>query len=159
MLRVYINVDALEISYSRSSGPGGQNVNKLSTKATVRLILSRSTTFLPRYTITNLHKSSYYTSSTSTSAGIGSSGPGRGEGGSILLSSSVHRTQPQNLADAMLKLKGIILKAASEGLVGETSEVQKKKVEGLERKEKKKMEGVKRERKDVKSGRRKGGFD
>lgn len=59
----------------------------------------------------------------------------------------------------MLKLKGIILKAASEGLVGETSEVQKKKVEGLERKEKKKMEGVKRERKDVKSGRRKGGFD
>ena len=40
--------DSLEITYSRSSGPGGQNVNKLSTKATTRLLLPRAS-YLPSY--------------------------------------------------------------------------------------------------------------
>ncbi|XP_035467619.2 peptidyl-tRNA hydrolase ICT1, mitochondrial isoform X2 [Scophthalmus maximus] len=34
--QVHIPVDRLTVSYSRSSGPGGQNVNKVSTKAEVR---------------------------------------------------------------------------------------------------------------------------
>lgn len=46
-------------------------------------------------------------------------------------------------------------------MVGATSEGQKARVVGLERREKRKMEGVKKERKDVKSGRRsgRGGWD
>jgi ribosome-associated protein len=32
--------DATEVSYSRSSGPGGQNVNKVNTKVTLRLKLN-----------------------------------------------------------------------------------------------------------------------
>lgn len=36
---VFIDASALVISFSRSSGPGGQNVNKLSTKAELRLDL------------------------------------------------------------------------------------------------------------------------
>ena len=37
------------LSYSRSSGPGGQNVNKVSTKATVRLDLEKAKTWLPEH--------------------------------------------------------------------------------------------------------------
>lgn len=61
----------------------------------------------------------------------------------------------------MRKLHRAIVDAAKEGLVGETSEGQRQKVVGLERREKRKMEGVKKERKNVKSGRRasKGGWD
>lgn len=32
----FIPIDELEITYSRSSGPGGQNVNKVNTKVDVR---------------------------------------------------------------------------------------------------------------------------
>jgi ribosome-associated protein len=39
LLRQYIR-GASEISFSRSGGPGGQNVNKLNTKVTLRLRLS-----------------------------------------------------------------------------------------------------------------------
>ncbi len=34
--RLSIPADQLQLTYSRSSGPGGQNVNKVSTKATLR---------------------------------------------------------------------------------------------------------------------------
>ncbi|KAJ3623693.1 hypothetical protein MTP99_017364 [Tenebrio molitor] len=39
----YIPVDQLDITYSRSSGPGGQNVNKVNTKVEVRFQLSSAT--------------------------------------------------------------------------------------------------------------------
>ncbi|CAD6963036.1 unnamed protein product, partial [Tilletia caries] len=38
-----LTTDQFPIAFSRSSGPGGQNVNKLNTKATVRLELARTT--------------------------------------------------------------------------------------------------------------------
>ena len=37
----------VDVSHSRSSGPGGQHVNKVSTKVTLRLALSRAEPFLP----------------------------------------------------------------------------------------------------------------
>ncbi|XP_014775926.1 peptidyl-tRNA hydrolase ICT1, mitochondrial [Octopus bimaculoides] len=36
----YIPIDKLQISYMKSSGPGGQNVNKVNTKVEVRFIFS-----------------------------------------------------------------------------------------------------------------------
>lgn len=138
--------DALEISYSRSSGPGGQNVNKLSTKATLRLPLSSATSLFPPYTLTALRSSPYYVSSPPPS---------------ILLSSSSHRTQPQNLHECLAKLKRVVLEAAQVGLVGETSEEQRRRVVALVGREKRRTEQIKKQRKDVKSGRRagKGGWD
>jgi ribosome-associated protein len=38
--RVVVPESAVEFTFSRSSGPGGQNVNKLSTKATLRVPMS-----------------------------------------------------------------------------------------------------------------------
>lgn len=38
-LRLRISPEALSISFSRSGGPGGQNVNKVSTRATLQLDL------------------------------------------------------------------------------------------------------------------------
>lgn len=38
---VNVAADAVELSYSRSSGPGGQNVNKVSTRCELRIALSR----------------------------------------------------------------------------------------------------------------------
>lgn len=137
--------EALEISYSRSSGPGGQNVNKLSTKATVRLPLDRASASIPSYALSNLRSCPHFVASPPA----------------LLLSASAHRTQPQNLQECFVKLKSTILAAAREGLVGETSEGQKKRVSELVRKDKKRTETVKKQRKDVKSGRRtgKGGWD
>lgn len=131
--------DLLTISYSRSSGPGGQNVNKLSTKCTTRFALP-SPTLIPPYILPALRSCPHYVASPP----------------SVLLSSSVHRTQPQNLADCLRKLKLVLLDAAKRDLVGETSAEQKKKVQELAKKEKRRTEGQKKERKDVKSGRRTG---
>ncbi|MFA5554455.1 MAG: alternative ribosome rescue aminoacyl-tRNA hydrolase ArfB [Phycisphaerae bacterium] len=39
--RIFIDDADIECSYSRSSGPGGQNVNKLNTKVTISLDLTR----------------------------------------------------------------------------------------------------------------------
>lgn len=153
--RAHSRPDAIQISYSRSSGPGyvsrpaatvltlprGQNVNKVSTKATIRLTLSSTTSWLPRYTTSNLLRSQHHTA------------------GTILINSSAHRTQPQNLADALAKMKGVILDAAREGLVGATSEGQKRKVEGLEERDRVRTMMQKKERKGVKSGRRDSGGD
>lgn len=137
--------DSLQISYSRSSGPGGQNVNKLSTKATVRLVID-SASWIPIYALRNLTHSSYHSSLPEPT-------------GSILLSSSAHRTQPQNLADALSKLHAIVVAAAKQGLVGETSEKQKQRVNELVKREKGRTMQVKKQRKDVKSGRRSSGGD
>lgn len=116
-------------------------MNKVSTKATIRLTLSSTTSWLPRYTTSNLLRSQHHTS------------------GTILINSSAHRTQPQNLADALAKMKGVILDAAREGLVGATSEGQKRKVEGLEERDRVRTMMQKKERKGVKSGRRDSGGD
>ena len=37
----------VDVSHSRSSGPGGQNVNKVSTKVTLRMALAAAADFLP----------------------------------------------------------------------------------------------------------------
>lgn len=36
----YIPMDQIEVTYSKSSGPGGQNVNKVNTKVDVRFHLA-----------------------------------------------------------------------------------------------------------------------
>ncbi|GAA5842545.1 hypothetical protein JCM9279_003614 [Rhodotorula babjevae] len=126
--------DLVETSFTRSSGPGGQHVNRTFSKATVRLPLP-SPTLVPPYALPHLRTSPHYVPS------------------ALLVSSSAQRTQQTNLADALGKLKHAIVDAARRDLVGETSKEQKDRVKGLVVREKKKMEKVKKQRKDVKGGR------
>ncbi|KAE8232908.1 hypothetical protein CF326_g2052 [Tilletia indica] len=160
-----LTTDQFPIAFSRSSGPGGQNVNKLNTKATVRLDLARTTRsdgdeddkdgggnssqpgtidlspgkkWLPKTIASELvAQSPYYVQSSH----------------SVAISSMRHRTAPANAQDALEKLHEHILSIASSSLVGETSAQQRDRVKGLERRESRKMEKVKRQRSNIKAGR------
>ncbi|GAA5820543.1 hypothetical protein JCM3770_003850 [Rhodotorula araucariae] len=123
-----------EASFSRSSGPGGQHVNRTFSKATVRLPLP-SPSLVPAYALPHLRQSPHYVPS------------------ALLVSASTQRTQATNLAEALGKLKAAILDAAKRDLVGETSQAQRDRVKSLVAKEKRKVEQIKKLRKDVKGGR------
>lgn len=125
-----------ETSFARSSGPGGQHVNRTESKAIVRLRLP-SPSFLPPFVLPHLYRSPHYSQSPP----------------SLLVSSSTSRSQAQNLDECLKKCKDTILDAAQRDLVGETSAEQRDKVKTLARKEKAKVEKIKRMRKDVKSSR------
>ena len=91
------NLRALvQTSFSRSSGPGGQNVNKLSTKAEVRFKLADAA-WLPADARERLAAMwpSHVTSD-----------------GEVFVSSQKHRTQEANLTEAMEKLEAMVMKAA-----------------------------------------------
>ncbi|KAN0061461.1 hypothetical protein ACQY0O_006308 [Thecaphora frezii] len=142
-----------DVSFARSSGPGGQNVNKLNTKAEVRLDLKLAndsppppgtSEASPRAWLNKelagkiAKKSLYYVASSH----------------SLLVTSMRHRTQEANLQDALEKMHAHILELASEGIVGETSEEQRKRVRMLEAAEQRRKKTNKIKRSDVKSGRK-----
>jgi peptidyl-tRNA hydrolase ICT1 len=125
-----------EASFARSSGPGGQHVNRTLSKAILRLALPSPSLF-PAYLLPHLRSSPHYSPSSS----------------SLLVTSSTHRTQGTNLNECFEKLKRTLLEAARRDLVGDTSEEQKKRVQKLAASDKRRTEKVKRERKGVKEGR------
>ncbi|GAX85189.1 hypothetical protein CEUSTIGMA_g12607.t1 [Chlamydomonas eustigma] len=84
--------DDVDFSFSRSSGAGGQNVNKVSTKVDMRLDLSKAT-WLPeeiRQEIRTAEKNKV------TNEGF------------LVVSSQKHRTQAQNMEDALEKIQVMI---------------------------------------------------
>ncbi|MCG8448761.1 MAG: aminoacyl-tRNA hydrolase [Pirellulales bacterium] len=90
-----IRIPAAEIklSFARSAGPGGQNVNKVSSKAVLRWNVQQTPSlpapvqarFLERYA----HRIN--------------------QAGEIVLTSDRHRDQPRNIADCYEKLRQLIL--------------------------------------------------
>ena len=140
------------VTFSRSSGPGGQNVNKLNTKANVRLELSQVNGHAPdaldpshprkwltRDLVSRIAKKSpYYVASDH----------------SILVTSMRNRTQEANVQDALEKLHAHLLELAQEGIVGETSQQQRDRVRRLQEADARKKKQNKMKRADVKSGRK-----
>ncbi|KAH8983881.1 hypothetical protein EDB92DRAFT_1803521 [Lactarius akahatsu] len=106
---------AVDITFSRSSGPGGQNVNKVNTKSTLRCALDSS--WIPLWAHDGLLASPYFVRSTR----------------SILLTSTLHRSQAQNVDDCLSKLHALISSASSRPFQDEPSEVQRERVRTLER--------------------------
>ncbi|KAH9966935.1 hypothetical protein BGW80DRAFT_1137973, partial [Lactifluus volemus] len=105
------------IAFSRSSGPGGQqNVNKVNTKVTIRCALDSA--WIPSWARDGLQQSPYFVKSSR----------------SILLISTLHRSQAQNIDDCLSKLHALICSAASGPIQNEPSEEQRERVRGLERK-------------------------
>ncbi|KAJ7352262.1 RF-1 domain-containing protein [Mycena albidolilacea] len=103
----------VEFSFSRSSGPGGQNVNKVNTKATLWCRIDQS--WIPLWAKPALKQSPYYVSSSQ----------------SIQISSATFRSQSQNIDECLAKLRALIVQASSSALKNEPSEEQRKHVEAL----------------------------
>jgi len=128
--------DLVELSFSRSSGPGGQNVNKVNTKATLRCPLDKS--WIPLWAKSHLLKSPFYVANTN----------------SILITSTAHRSQAQNIDDCLAKLHRCIVAASSESVKNEPSAEQRKRVANFEKAEKLRRRVYKDRRSIVKSGRK-----
>jgi ribosome-associated protein len=93
--RISIDERELEESFVRASGPGGQNVNKVSTAVQLRFDVANST--LPDEVRLRLR----------TLAGRRLSNDGV-----LLIVSATHRTQERNRADARERLADLIRRAA-----------------------------------------------
>ncbi|GFZ45947.1 hypothetical protein JCM24511_03680 [Saitozyma sp. JCM 24511] len=112
--------ESVEVGYSRSSGPGGQHVNKTNSKATVRCDLSEAVgRWLPPFVLEPLSRSSHYRPAPPT----------------LLISSQLSRSASSNLSTAMGLLHRTIQDAGRSVLVGETSVEQRQKVRGMMRAE------------------------
>ncbi|XP_041819070.1 peptidyl-tRNA hydrolase ICT1, mitochondrial [Chelmon rostratus] len=94
--QVHIPVDRLRVSYSRSSGPGGQHVNKASTKAEVRFHV-QTADWIPedvRQKIFEKNKNRI------------------NKAGELLVTSELSRSQQRNLSDCIQKISAIIAEAS-----------------------------------------------
>ncbi len=92
---LYIPADELEVSFSRSAGPGGQNVNKVNSKVTLRWSFGESQVLSP----------------TAADRLRQLAGHRLNLDGSIQVTSQEHRDQPSNLQACTFKLQQMIIQA------------------------------------------------
>jgi len=89
--------EKLQVSFSRSSGPGGQNVNKVATRVEVRFELAGADWISP-----------------ATRARLATLNPRRlNRDGEFIVVSSRFRSQGRNLEDCIEKLEALLKKAAT----------------------------------------------
>ncbi|KAM8796974.1 large ribosomal subunit protein mL62 [Eudromia elegans] len=114
-----IPVDRLTISYCRSSGPGGQNVNKVNSKAEVRFHLA-SADWIPedvRQKMALMHRKKI------------------NRAGELIVNSEESRYQMRNLAICLEKIRGLVTEATEKPKVvsKETSQQLIERVEKMNR--------------------------
>lgn len=95
--RIQIPHSEFEFTFARSGGPGGQNVNKVNSKAILRWHVTASTSLPPDVQRRFLAK--YANRLTAD--------------GELLISSQRYRDQTRNVDDCIEKLSGMILSVAS----------------------------------------------
>jgi predicted RNA-binding protein with RPS1 domain len=121
-----VTLDECTVKYIRASGAGGQNVNKVSTKAELRFDVDRSS--LPPAVKTQLRTTH---ASRLTKAG------------ELIVVSETHQTQRLNAADALKRLQGFVDAAAAAAAPRATAPDRARRVKKLAR-------GSERKRKDGK---------
>ncbi|XP_017854318.2 peptidyl-tRNA hydrolase ICT1, mitochondrial [Drosophila busckii] len=138
----FIPMDKLEVTYSRSSGPGGQHVNTVNTKVDVRFKLAEAE-WIPQQTREKLLKA---LANKVTKEGY------------YFIKSDLTRSQQLNLADALEKLRTVI--RAQEFESAAPSEETLEKVRRRQEKAARQRLQLKRERAQVKADRQApGGID
>ncbi|RMD39716.1 hypothetical protein DV735_g5410, partial [Chaetothyriales sp. CBS 134920] len=104
-----------EVSYARSSGPGGQNVNKVNSKAQLRVPLSQLCALVPPVLHRGLRQCRYYA-------------PGSD---SLLIQADDSRKQAANRDACYRRLTELVADVYRATVPGETSDAQKERVKGL----------------------------
>ena len=108
--------EALQLRFSRSSGPGGQHVNKVATKVEARFLV-RNATWLTDVEKAALLGGSSNSSSSSGGGGGGGRGGGRGmvasrralnRQGELVVTSQRSRSQARNIADCVAKIQAMV---------------------------------------------------
>ncbi|RAL10883.1 peptidyl-tRNA hydrolase domain protein [Aspergillus homomorphus CBS 101889] len=109
--------DICEISFSRSGGPGGQNVNKVNSKATLRVPLDALLPLVPRVLHSPLQATHYIAPRTR----------------SLVIQSEESRKRTENVESCYDKLHQLIKRTGMDAIPGETSQEQKDRVHKLQK--------------------------
>lgn len=127
-----------DISFSRSSGPGGQNVNKISSKATLRIQTGELLPLVPKLLHAAILDSRYYAA----------------KSGDLVVQADDSRKQTDNVNGCMKKLHQLLEQAGKDAVPGETSPEQMKRVAELQKREKERTRKMKERLSSKKSARR-----
>ncbi|KAJ5156002.1 hypothetical protein N7492_008805 [Penicillium capsulatum] len=103
------------VSFSRSSGPGGQNVNKVNSKATLKVPLAALLPLVPRLLHPELQASRYTSDRSQT----------------LVIHSDESRKQHSNVESCFEKLHQLLQTSARQVIPGETSPEQRDRVHKL----------------------------
>ncbi|KAI4229650.1 MAG: hypothetical protein L6R36_000697 [Xanthoria steineri] len=107
--------NSCEVSFSRSSGPGGQNVNKVNSKAMLRLPLKDLLPSVPKLLHDHIRASPYYAEKSDA----------------LVIQADSNRKQNDNVDACFMKLQHLILAAGRSSIRGETSPEQAERVKRL----------------------------
>ncbi|KAI7327581.1 hypothetical protein KC315_g7034 [Hortaea werneckii] len=132
-----------DISFSRSSGPGGQNVNKVASKATVRIPTSSILPLLPPLLRPHILASRYHAAKSSE----------------LVIQADDSRKQTENVNSAFRRLHELITDAGRQAVPGETSPEQTKRVAELQKADAARRRKMKEFQSKKKAARRGGGRD
>ncbi|KGO70406.1 Peptide chain release factor class I/class II [Penicillium italicum] len=132
-----------EVSFSRSSGPGGQNVNKVNSKATLKVPFNALLPLVPRLIHHPLRASRYAAERTQC----------------LVIQSDEERKQSNNVESCYDKLYQLLQSSAKEVIPGETSQAQRNRVQKLQRAQNEGRIKDKKQHSDKKSSRRGSKYD
>ncbi|TKA63609.1 hypothetical protein B0A55_11635 [Friedmanniomyces simplex] len=108
-----------DVTFSRSSGPGGQNVNKVSSKATLRVPTASLLPLLPALLRPYILSNRYHAAKNQD----------------LVIQADDSRKQTDNVNACFRKLTELITEAGRDAVPGETSAEQSKRVEILQKAE------------------------
>ncbi|ORY06023.1 hypothetical protein BCR34DRAFT_490432 [Clohesyomyces aquaticus] len=106
-----------EVTFSRSSGPGGQNVNKVNSKATLKVPLDALLKHVPNALHSEIRASRYIAARSD----------------SIIIQADDSRKQTDNAHSCYARLHQVVVEAARHALPGETSAEQAQRVKNLQK--------------------------